>query len=146
MMKEKLNSGKGFTLAELLVVVAIVAVLAAIAIPIFAGATEKAAEAADLANVRSAYAELTVKHLQKEDTNPIYIPATQTQDEWQSQDGEKEAKIGTSFEGGSTTEVSVPCAYKGKTDGNYYKLTIDAKGTVKVEVSGEPPAAGGSSD
>ena len=47
---------KGFTLAELLIVIAIIAVLVAISIPIFSSQLEKAREAVDLANLRSAYA------------------------------------------------------------------------------------------
>ena len=49
---------QGFTLAELLIVVAIIAVLVAIAIPIFTKQLEKSRESTDLANVRSAYAEI----------------------------------------------------------------------------------------
>ena len=56
-MKNKKNNKKGFTLAELLIVVAIIAVLVAIAIPIFTAQLEKAREATDVANIRSAYAE-----------------------------------------------------------------------------------------
>lgn len=56
-MKKTLRNKKGFTLAELLIVVAIIAVLVAIAIPIFTSQLEKAREATDLANIRSAYAE-----------------------------------------------------------------------------------------
>ena len=56
---EKINrSENGFTLAELLIVVAIIAVLVAIAIPVFTSQLEKARESTDLANVRSAYAEV----------------------------------------------------------------------------------------
>ena len=55
-MFKKLNK-KGFTLAELLVVVAIIGVLVAISIPIFTSQLEKAREATDLANLRAAYAE-----------------------------------------------------------------------------------------
>ena len=51
-------SRKGFTLAELLIVVAIIAVLVAVAIPVFGSQLEKSREAADLANVRAAYAEV----------------------------------------------------------------------------------------
>ena len=42
---------KGFTLAELLIVVAIIAVLVAIGIPIFTSLLEKSREAADAANI-----------------------------------------------------------------------------------------------
>ena len=54
----KKNNKKGFTLAELLIVVAIIAVLTAIAIPIFTNQLEKARESTDAANIRSAYAEI----------------------------------------------------------------------------------------
>lgn len=56
---KKTNNKKGFTLAELLVVVAIIAVLVAISIPIFTAQLEKSREATDATNIRSAYAELT---------------------------------------------------------------------------------------
>ena len=55
-MSQKNN--RGFTLAELLIVVAIIAVLVAIAIPIFTSQLEKARESTDAANARSAYAEI----------------------------------------------------------------------------------------
>lgn len=48
---------KGFTLAELLIVVAIIGVLVAISIPIFTSQLEKARQATTQANLRSAYAE-----------------------------------------------------------------------------------------
>lgn len=63
-MKRKMN--KGFTLAELLIVVAIIGVLVAISIPIFTGQLEKAREATDAANIRSAYAELSADALMGE--------------------------------------------------------------------------------
>ena len=52
------NNKKGFTLAELLVVVGIIAVLIAIAIPVFSAQLEKSREAVDAANIRAKYAEM----------------------------------------------------------------------------------------
>ena len=50
------NNKKGFTLAELLIVVAIIAVLVAISIPIFTAQLRKARLATNQANARAAYA------------------------------------------------------------------------------------------
>ncbi|HAN50751.1 MAG TPA: pilin [Lachnospiraceae bacterium] len=69
---KRLNK-KGFTLAELLIVVAIIAVLVAIAIPIFTSQLEKAREATDMANIRSAYAEVQTAALTEEDTGNAKI-------------------------------------------------------------------------
>lgn len=51
-LKKKLNK-KGFTLAELLIVVAIIAILVAIAIPVFSSQLDKTRAAVDDANARS---------------------------------------------------------------------------------------------
>ena len=58
MFKKAKKNKKGFTLAELLIVVAIIAVLVAISIPIFTSQLEKARESTDAANLRAAYAEV----------------------------------------------------------------------------------------
>lgn len=54
---------RGFTLAELLVVVAIIAVMVAISIPIFTAQLDKAKEATDDANERAAKAAAVVEYL-----------------------------------------------------------------------------------
>ena len=66
MFKKFRKNEKGFTLAELLIVVAIIGVLVAISIPIFTSQLEKAREATDLANMRSAYAECSSSVLTNE--------------------------------------------------------------------------------
>lgn len=66
-MFKKLNK-KGFTLAELLVVVAIVGVLVAISIPIFTSQLEKSRDAVTVANLRSAYAEASALMLTEPDS------------------------------------------------------------------------------
>lgn len=67
-----------FTLAELLIVVAIIAVLVAIAIPVFASQLEKSREAVDIANVRAAYAEVMTAAI-SEDGSAAYDGQTMKQ-------------------------------------------------------------------
>lgn len=64
---KKLNK-KGFTLAELLIVVAIVAVLVAISIPIFNGKLNKAKLATNQANIRAAKAAAVADYLTEGET------------------------------------------------------------------------------
>ena len=59
-MKQNRN---GFTLMEMLIVIALIAVLVAIAIPAIASQLERSREAADLANVRAAYAQVSAEAL-----------------------------------------------------------------------------------
>ena len=85
---------KGFTLAELLIVVAIIGVLVAVSIPIFTAQKKKAIVAVNQANARSAYAaaiaELNSKSPDQKERNGrseyyyIYDISTSTiiQDGW----------------------------------------------------------------
>ena len=54
MLKNKANNKKGFTLAELLIVVAIIGILVAISFPIFTSQLEKSRLATDQANEKAA--------------------------------------------------------------------------------------------
>ena len=66
-MFKKLNK-KGFTLAELLIVVAIIGILVAISIPIFTSQLRKARLATNQANARAAYAAATAALLDSQET------------------------------------------------------------------------------
>ena len=99
---KKLKNSKGFTLMEMLIVVAIIAVLVAIAIPTFTNQLEKAREATDLANLRGAYAQVMAAALTNSDEDTtigltrtgddgaavwsINVNATQTVAKWQTKD------------------------------------------------------------
>lgn len=69
-MKKK---NDGFTLAELLIVVAVIGVLVAISIPIFSQQLHKARVAADWANVRSYYSQLQYDFLETGKINDAYL-------------------------------------------------------------------------
>jgi len=73
MFKKAKENKKGFTLAELLIVVAIIAVLVAISIPIFTSQLEKSREATDLANLRAAYAEASVNALDSKNSTGLAV-------------------------------------------------------------------------
>ena len=60
-MKKMMKNRKGFTLMEMLIVVAIIAILVIIAIPTFNSALAKARAATDVANIRSGYAAAQVE-------------------------------------------------------------------------------------
>lgn len=63
----------GFTLSELLIVVAIIGVLVAISIPIFTQQLHKAEVATDWANVRSYYSQLQYDFMETGSVNDTYL-------------------------------------------------------------------------
>ena len=69
MFKKAKENKKGFTLSELLIVVAIIAVLVAISIPIFTQQLERSRDAVTVSNIRAAYAMSQTAYLtQQSDT------------------------------------------------------------------------------
>ena len=118
---------KGFTLAELLIVVAIIAVLVAIAIPVFTSQLEKSREATDAANVRSAYAEVVTKYLSdQKESFTIDVSVRQRVDGWQT----SPAPVIVYQGGGETAQGKK--SWAAKTSGTY---------TVGISVSSSTGAA-----
>lgn len=81
---KKLTNKKGFTLIEMLVVIAIIAILVAIIIPVVTSATDKAAAATNAANMRSFKAEIVTSYLSNDgnvtvsDAGVVTIKSTTT--------------------------------------------------------------------
>lgn len=72
LFKKVRGNKKGFTLAELLVVVAIVGILVAISIPVFTAQLSKARKATNLANLRAAKAAAVAEYLTGEKEGTMY--------------------------------------------------------------------------
>lgn len=76
----KIKNSKGFTLMEMLIVVAIIAVLVAIAIPTFTKSLNDARVATDKANIRAGYAsvmaDILTKKFEAETTGTTATTAT----------------------------------------------------------------------
>lgn len=67
-----MNRKKGFTLAELLIVVAIIGVLVAVSVPVFTAQRRKAVDAVNKANIRAAKAMALTKFY---DDQTGYVPS-----------------------------------------------------------------------
>lgn len=135
------KSREGFTLAELLIVVAIIAVLVAVAIPIFGSQLEKSREAADLANVRAAYAKVLTEANMGIYNEPVTVNLKQKQSDWQSADVITIGGISHSVKDGDTENwIGKPGA------GGQCKISFDQEKGTKFVWSGNGTSASNSYD
>lgn len=118
-MLKKFTNKKGFTLMEMLIVVAIIAVLVAIAIPTFNSALTRAKEGADVANIRAAYANCQIDML----TNGAKAPADKPEFV-----GKVEAKL--NFE--NKLDYSVDTSGNATIKYTATAITLNNDGTTKV--------------
>ena len=132
-------SRKGFTLAELLIVVAIIAVLVAVAIPVFGSQLEKSREAADLANVRAAYAKVLTEANMGIYNEPVTVKLKQKQYDWQSADVITIGGISHSVKEGDTENwIGIPGA------NGECQISFDQKKGTKFVWSGDGTSASNS--
>lgn len=119
----KKRGNKGFTLMEMLIVVAIIAVLIAIAIPVFTSQLENSREATDAANIRSAYGEMTTHALTKpKDSKTATVKKQQAQADWQNDSLKNQVIAGIKVsELNSTTDTTI------EYDANTQVIKIDGK-------------------
>ncbi len=118
---KKMNK-KGFTLAELLIVVAIIAVLVAIAIPVFTTQLERSKEATDLANIRAAYAEAMTDYLATNSAATATATIKQGDAEWHI-----DHSLVTRVNG-----IETPISLSNVTVGGTATVSVNSAGTVTV--------------
>ena len=132
MIKRIRAEREGFTLAELLIVVAIIAVLVAIAIPVFSAQLEKSREATDAANLRAAYAEVMTAGLTEDKNNYTKtVDATQTQAGWKNTSIENIGgmAVGDKTDGSQINAVTKGSSWTVAYDATNAKVTITATKT-----------------
>lgn len=109
-------------MAELLIVVAIIAVLVAIAIPIFTAQLEKSREATDAANIRAAYAEVVAAGISGETTGlSKNVTLKQKTADWQNA---PELPDNATISGTPVVGKTATVTYSDTEDANHHNVTI----------------------
>jgi prepilin-type N-terminal cleavage/methylation domain-containing protein len=122
-LREKFRNKKGFTLVEMLIVVAIIAILIAVSIPLVNSSLEEARHATDDANYRSAAVLGSIKVLTEAESakgDYIYVVNDSSQGKLVETAGTKETPVTAQCKCGDTTENAT------------LKVEIDEKGEVTV--------------
>lgn len=132
------------TISVMLIVVAIIGVLVAISIPIFTSQLEKAREATDMANIRSAYAECSAAAVTEDDwtnhpkedntfKNYTYTAATETAPaQWSITVTATQKSTSNGTEGWANGKPNIGgTSVAAKTDS--YTVTVKADGTCEIK-------------
>ena len=70
-IQKRLNNRKGFTLIELIIVIAILGILAAIAVPKYSGMREKAKSAVDLETLNHMNKSIELYYIENKEVYPV---------------------------------------------------------------------------
>ena len=129
MFKNLRKKKKGFTLIELIIVIAIIAILAAFAVPKFGAIRKDAALKSDIANAKTianaAAALIAEGEVTTDTTGSVVSTATDT-----DKNGKK---IADYLQNVPKTETKYGSVEKGA----YFSITVDDKGNVKVTPTGD---------
>jgi len=129
---------RGFTLGELLIVVAIIGVLVGISIPIFTSQLEKSRQATDIANMRSAKAAAVAEWMADPDTyanaqyERYYDAAKGVMTDTVPEGYGRSAKNVTEFD----TVIAGASGVPNPGDPGYITVKIDTDGTVSIAWGG----------
>ncbi len=121
-LREKFRKNSGFTLIEMLIVVAIIAILVAVSIPMIANALDKAKVATDEANERSAMATALIEYMSKNNAEGDY---------YYKVDGTQGSLVS-----GNTVPTTGGYGQCKDHAGDYIKINISAEGIVTLTWSG----------
>lgn len=121
-MKKLLRNKKGFTLMEMLIVVAIIVILVAISVPTFSASLNEAKEAADDANFRAAKAAAVVYAIENTVSANMYYDID---------------------EGEFVTMPGTPEGYGQSSDYKGEYIVLETDGDVAWSGDITPPAGGG---
>lgn len=126
-LRAKKDSKKGFTLMEMLIVVAIIAILVAVSIPVFTSQLEKAKQATDMANERAAKGMASTLYLLNQDPDTAAKAIEYT---------DHKATFNYDVIKGELTSDAVDGYGKcSEHSGQYIKATIQDNGTITIEWS-----------
>ena len=123
---------KGFTLMEMLIVVAIIAILIAIMIPTFNSQLEKSREAADGANIRAAYAQVMVEYLDENKAASETVSLQQTTKGWKTTSIEENLKNLTKYDNNGKDAYRYDKDEVGPTKGGTCTVSVDDDGNVSI--------------
>ena len=135
---KKIKNTKGFTLMEMLIVVAIIAILIAIAIPTFNSSLNKAKVGTDEANIRSGYASVMTQLLTSDTavtdgtTYTLKVDGGVTGDDTANYETKGKNTDATLAIGGikvGTWEPGKTVTYTVNTSNDGYEVTINAGNT-----------------
>ena len=114
------QNNAGFTLVNMLIVIAVIAILSVGAYPVFSTLIEKSWEAADISSVRSAFDHVSAEALMGNKTATVTVDLKQKQADWQSMD---------------PVNIRGIIHYKGEDDTDNWKGVAAPNGTCVVSYS-----------
>ncbi len=131
-LSAKLSKNGGFTLIEMLIVVAIIAILMMVSIPIVSNTLEKAREGVDDANLRSAVSVMSIEYLAESEADKAAMVGTVYYyhvDEEDKAGGSHQGSVSTIKDGA----VKAKSKLHGSANNEILQVTVDADGKATAD-------------